>query len=244
MTSGEGLRVLGELTSAQWGMATAAQARVRGVTRLDMSRLAEAGHLIRLAHGVYRHAGAPSDEFEELRATWLSTDPRRSAAERLNDSAEGVVISGTSAARLHGIGDLPAERHEFTSPIRRQSQRREVRFRQRSLDPVDVTFARGLPVTTIERTIADLTESRTDLSLVADVLRDSSALRRLDLLRLRNLLAPLAARCGCGTGDGTAVLDRLLRAAGLDAESLARRLQTSPSLGTLAEVARQVQNVG
>ena len=35
-------------------------------------RLCSAGHLERLAQGVYRDAGAPSVEFEGLRAAWLS----------------------------------------------------------------------------------------------------------------------------------------------------------------------------
>jgi chorismate mutase len=243
MKSSNALLVLAELTSAQWGMVTSAQAGMHAITRLDLSRLAEAGHLVRLAHGVYRDAGAPGDEFEDLRAAWLSTDPRRSASDRLRDST-GFVVSGASAANLYRIGDLPADRHEFTGPKRRQSQRAEVHYRQRDLNRHDVTVTHGLPVTTIERTIADLLETRTDFGLVVGVLRDASAVRRLDPMRLEELLAPLAARLGFRKGDGTAVLDRLMQLAGLDASSLVRRLQTSPSLSALTELARQVENVG
>lgn len=203
------------------------------MTRLDLSRLVEAGQLVRLSHGVYRDAGAPGDEFEDLRAAWLSTEPARPADERLADGAGGVVIAGASAARLHGVGDLPADLHEFAVAVRRQSQRPEIRYRRPHLDPHDVTITRGLPVTTLERTLADLVEARVDLSLVADVLRDASRKRRLEMGRLAELLAPLAARNGFVKGDGHALLHRLLEIAGLHAVSLARQLASSSDLGRL-----------
>lgn len=244
MKSGEALRLLAELTSYQWGMVTTAQAGMREVTRLDLSRLAEAGHLIRLGHGVYMDAGAPGDEFDDLRAAWLSIDPERLAEDRVKDGADGVVLAGASAARLHGIGDLRAARHDFVSPVRRQTQRSQIRYRQRSLDPRDVTLVEGMPTMTVERTIADLVEDVGELSLVADALRDAATMHRLDLTRLGDLLGPLAARQGFGKHDGAALLGRLLQLAGLDVESLTLRIASSPTLGTLAEVARQVANVG
>ena len=233
MNSAKALRVLAELSASQWGMVTSAQAVARGVTRLDLSRLAEDSQLVRLAHGVYRDAGAPADEFESLRAVWLSTDPSSLAEERLSDLVGGVVVSGASAASLHRVGDLPADRHEFSAPIRRQSQRPEIRYRQRKLDPGDVAIVNGLPVTTIEQTVADLVEARVDLSLVADALRDATRSRRLGLGRLEELLGPLAARHGLRKGDGRALLDRLMAIAGLDASSLAKEIASSETLGAL-----------
>lgn len=220
----QALRVLAELSAPQWGMVTTAQAAVHGVQRLELSRLSKAGHLERLTHGVYRNAGAPSDEFERVRAAWLAADPSRTAEQRLGDLSDGVVIMGTSAASLHGVGDLPADRHELSTPVRRQTQRPDVSYRQRRLAPGDVTVARGLPVTTIERTIADLVENRTDLSLVAQVLGDAARSRRLDTDRLVELLAPLAARNNLPKGDGAALLHRLNVIAGLDLASLVRTL--------------------
>lgn len=244
MKSSDALRLLAELSSSQWGMVTSAQGSMRGVTRLDLSRLAEAGHLVRLAHGVYMDAGAPGDEFDDLRAAWLSTAPDRLAESRLSDRPSGVVIAGASAARLHSIGDLPASRHDFVSPVRRQSQRQEIRYRQRALDPRDVTLVEALPVMTVERTIADLIEDRQDLSLVADALRDASDRRVLDLDRLRELLAPLAERNGFRKGDGSALLNRLMEIAGIDLKALARRIASTPDLGALvaANFARSLPN--
>lgn len=232
MKSNDALRVLAEVTASQWGMVTSAQASMHGITRLDLSRLAEAGHLRRLAHGVYMDAGAPGDPFDDLRAAWLSTEPKILGEARLEDRANGVVVAGASAARLHEIGDLWAGRHQFVSPKRRQSQRAELRYRQRVLEPRDVTLVEGLPVMTVERTIADLVEEVGDLGLVADALRDVALERSLDLARLRELLAPLAERNGFKKNDGNALVTRLLEIAGIDPDSVARRVAADTSLGS------------
>lgn len=47
----EALRELSQITAAQWGLVTTAQAGRRGVSRLYLSRLADAGYLERLAMG-------------------------------------------------------------------------------------------------------------------------------------------------------------------------------------------------
>lgn len=243
MKSTDALRVLAEVTSCQWGMATSAQASVHGITRLDLSRLAADGQLERLTHGVYKDAGAPAGPHDDLKAAWLSTDPKRMGEARIKDLATGVVVAGESAADLHGIGNLRAPRHEFVSPVRRQSQRSAIRYRQRMLDSRDVTLVDGLPVMTMERTIADLIEEVGDLSLVADALRDASSKRMLDLQRLREILTPLAARAGFKKDDGDALMNRLMEKAGIDIDSLTRLIARSPTYSSLAQVARLVRNV-
>lgn len=219
----QALGVLAGLSSAQWGLFTSSQAAARGVSRLDLSRLAEAGLLDRVAHGVYRDAGAAGDEFEGLRSAWLAIVPKVDASARLQALADDAVVSGTSAAWLHGIGDLRADRYEFTSSVRRQTQREGVRIVTRPLATADVTVRHGLPVTTVERTITDLVADRVDLSLVAKALGDSMRTGSVDLADVAHRLAPLAARNGCTAGDGQSLLDRLLRLAGLDVESMAKR---------------------
>lgn len=232
MKSGEALRKLAEVTASQWGMVTTAQANALGITRLILSRLTESGHLERLAHGVYLDAGAPNDEFEDLRAAWLSTEPHPRAEDRLADLADGVVVASSSAALLHGVGDLWANRHEFVTVRRRQTQRDEIRYRQRHLEDRDVTLIEGLPVMVLERTISDLLDDTGELSLVADALNSAVKKQQLDLDRLRELLSPLAARHGFSRHDGSAVLEQLLETAGLDLESVARRISDDSALGS------------
>lgn len=234
MKGSAALRIVADLASMQWGLVTTAQAAVRGVMRADLSRLTKTGHLNRVAQGIYRDAGAPIDQFEGIRAAWLAADPEPTAENRLRNPSDGATVMGASAAALHDAGDLPADRYVLSSPVRRQTQRPDVRYRLRRLDTDDVTIVQGLPTTTIERTIADLVEERTDLSLVADVLRDAARTRRIDTTRLSELLAPLAQRNNLANGDGDALLGRLNTLAGLDTAGLVRQFSTSDAISALA----------
>jgi hypothetical protein len=74
------------------------------------------------------------------------------------------------------------------------------------LPKTSVTIREGLPVTTLEQTIADLVESNFDLSLIADMMAEAPS---LDLQQLGELLSRLAARNGQAAGDGRALLERI-----------------------------------
>lgn len=227
------LRKLAEISASQWGMITSAQAAAHGVTRLELSRLARAGDLTRLAHGIYKDTGAPSAAYLDVRAAWLSSDPTRLASDRLGDGQCGVVISGQTAAWLHNVGDLRSNRTELTAPVRRQTQRADLHYRLRELSEGDVTIREGLPVTTLERTIADLVEDRTDLSIVANALRDAIRKSALDLELLADKLAPLAERNGHRKSDGAALLDQLLAITGIDQATIADEIASLDGLGVL-----------
>lgn len=231
MESRAALRELAEVTSSQWGLVTSAQASARGVDYMTLSRLADSGDLLRLSQGVYKDAGAPADEHLDLRSAWLASEPARLAWERLGDIPATAVVSGESAGRLHGIGEFRATKNEFTTPRRKQTQRPDTHYRTRTLARDDVTLRDGLPVTTVERTIADLVEDRQDLSLVGHALRDAARTSRLDLDRLTVLLSPLAERNGHRKGDGGALLDELREIAAIDTESIAKQIAAIPSLG-------------
>ncbi|GIT81876.1 hypothetical protein LLS1_35450 [Leifsonia sp. LS1] len=227
MKSNEAMLAIVEIAASQWGMLTTRQASEVGVERIDLSRLARAGQLVRVNQGVYRDAGAPADELEELRAAWLSTDPSRLAGERLRDGAAGVVVSGASAAEVHGIGDLRAGVHEFSVAVRKQSQRPDVRIRKRELPATSVTIARGLPVTTVAQTLADLVNENTDLTLVSQGFRDA-VMRGLSVDGMGELITDAAARRN-GTSDGVAVVDRVAHLAGVDDRSLAEVVLRTPA---------------
>ncbi|RFA13574.1 hypothetical protein B7R22_13020 [Subtercola boreus] len=216
MKQGEARQALAHLSSAQWGMLTTAQAVRQGVDRLQLGRFAAAGGLERLSHGVYRDAGSPPTEYDDLRAAWLSTDPSRTAEDRANDGPGGVVVGGATAAFLHQIGNLQPEPFTFLSETRHQSQRPEIRHRRRTLAADDITIVQGLPVSTTERTIADLVMDREDLSLVVDVLGDAVRRAPVRLGHLVELLDPLSARNGHRTGDGRGLLEDLLERGGMD----------------------------
>ncbi len=233
MKSREALRALAEVSESQWGMITSAQANARGVSHMNLTRLADSGDLVRLSHGIYKDAGAPGGEHDELRAAWLASEPARLAWDRLQDKPATVVVSGESAAALHGIGNFRATRSEFTTPSRKQTQRPDVRYRTRVLKPDEVTIREGLPVMTAERTIADLVEQRAQLDHIGDALRDAARTSRLDTDRLAEMLAPLAERNGHAKRDGNALLEELLEAAHIDLGSLSKQILRMPDLAAL-----------
>lgn len=207
--------VLGRIAEERWGLVTTAQAEEAGVSRLQVSRLAAAGVLTRVLQGVYRMAGAPELEHEPIIATWLAVGG--AAAAKSPSGVPGVVVAGIDATILHGIGDFFPEGHDFIVPARKTSRLPGARFRIRELTPAEVTYAEALPVLTIERTIADLVETWTDLSLVGDCVRDAIDQGRLVRPRLlAEHLAPLAAANGFPEGDGRAFAQDLFRIAGAE----------------------------
>lgn len=201
---------LAELAVGQWGLFTTQQAQHVAVSRVRLSRLTQAGALLRLAHGVYALRGASGTTHLELRAAWLAVEPTRTASERVDDGAKGVVVSHTSAADLYGFGDLDADRHEFTTSVRKQTRRNDVRFHRSYVSNTDVTLRDGLPVTTPARLIVDLLADGHDGGHVADVLAVAVRARSIVVGDLPQRLAPFAHRFGREAGDGQGLLDQLL----------------------------------
>lgn len=220
---------LGEISAGQWGMLTATQARARGINRSNLAHREGDGRLERLAHGVYRQAGSPSLPLDDLRAAWLSTNPAKLAHERTADP--DVIVGSAASALVHRIGGIDPLPYRLITHDRRQTQRQEIAYSQRPVGVADVTVRDGLPVTTVERTIADLLRDYGDISLVADALHDATRMdRELDEGRLAHLLAPLAQRYGHPEGHGDALLDQLLAATERDAASRALEALQNPVL--------------
>jgi predicted transcriptional regulator of viral defense system len=194
-------------------MLTTAEAGEAGVSRNQLSRMAAAGAITRIAHGVYRMPGTPATEHELTRATWLAL-----GGARFNPgTVPPVVAAGTLAASLHRIGDFHTEGYDFIVPARKGTRVTGVRFRIRRLELEEVTFVDQMPVLSVERTIADLVEHGTGLSLVADALRDAIGEGKLVApRRLVAHLAALAATPGREAGDGVGFAGDLFELAGAE----------------------------
>lgn len=227
-----------ELAARQWGLLTTAQAEAEGITRLQLARLADAGVIERFGRGIYASPAAV-DERTPLRAAWLSLSPSELAEERLADPPSSGVFSHTSAASLHGLGDLLDDQPEVTAPARKQS-RRGIRLHRATLCTDEVTITEGLPVTTPARTIADLLRDGHDPSHVAEIAGD--ALRRGLASRheLAVALEPLARRNG--QSNGAALLEYLLDLVGLSGTALATSLAAS-DLGRALVTAGQLSAI-
>ena len=111
-----------------------------GMAWSTLARMARTGEVERVAHGVYRWSGVPHHELEPLRAAWLQLAPRVPAWQRV--PSQGVV-SHRSAASAFGIGELPADVHDFTVAGRRQTRRPDVRLHVGALATGDVVRVGG-----------------------------------------------------------------------------------------------------
>ena len=204
----------------QWSLVTRRQAQEVGVGNTSLARLVKDRRLERVAHGVYRVRGAGEPDHLGLRAAWLQLQPETPAWARLEDS-DVAAVSHASAASLYGVGDLRADVHEFTLPLRRQSRRRDVRLHRGSVPAGDAIVLRGLPVTRAGRMIGDLLADHVEPSAIGQI-----AAEVIDGVfdypgEIAKQIAPHAARFGLPRGDGVALLDHLLALAGHESSAAA-----------------------
>lgn len=198
---------LADLAEDQWGLVTTDQAEVAGLSWSTISRLAAQGVLQRVARGVYRLRGTPPLDHLELRAAWLQLAPGVAAWQRRPETG---VVSHRSAAAVYGLGHLPADRHEFTLPVRRQTRRADVRLHRGTIERSEWAAPTGLPVTRPRRIAADLLTDGEDLAAVGHVVADSFRLAADDPAAVATAVAPHAARYRLPRHDGVALLGRLL----------------------------------
>lgn len=238
MSSGTELSLAG-LAGNQWGMFTAAQAVANGVARSTILRREQSGTLVRVRPGVYRLPGAPVNRLDDVRAIWLSTTPATPAWER--QLSPDVVVGGAAAAWAHDLGDLYPNPVLLYSTARRQTKHADLRYTMRQLPAQDITSLDGLPVTTRERTIADLfDEPGADLSVIADALRDAVlGGPELDEDRLSTLLDSRAARLGYESG---ATLYKHLRSSSAVDEDRLRELLARPDLQDLIDAVARARD--
>lgn len=164
--------LIDELASSQAGVFTSKQAEAFGIPRYALSYAAKAGHIERICHGAY-HLGSSLDPgYDELAGLWMLTRPGAFAHDRMR-SYDGVVVCGTTAAAMHGIGDFFLSPYHIAVPRRFNSRGGLARYPVMTVPAEDVTWLHGLPVTTVERTLGDLVAANEDISLVANALVDA-----------------------------------------------------------------------
>jgi predicted transcriptional regulator of viral defense system len=134
---------VGLIAGRAHGVVTRAELREAGVTKNEIEHRLGTGSLIAVFHGVYRvgHC-APSPE------------ARYAAA--VKACGEGAVLSGLAAAWAWGlIRRRTPPPPEVTCPRLRRIKGVRTR-RSRRLDPRQRTKWKGIPITTVPRTIVDL----------------------------------------------------------------------------------------
>jgi len=195
---------IAEFAEEQWGLVTRRQLESVAIPATTIDRLTASDSVLeRVAHGVYRLVGSPTPDHFELRVAWLQLAPGVPAWGRT--PTQGVV-SHRSAAALYGVGDLPADRHDFTLTLRKQSRRQDVRLHRRPLADVEWIRLRGLPVTRPARIASDLLYDHEDPGAVAQIIVDSIRLAFDHPGTFALSLSPHAARFGLRRDDGIALL--------------------------------------
>jgi predicted transcriptional regulator of viral defense system len=135
-----------EVAEQQAGYFTAAQAQAAGFSRLLLSYHNKEGRFHRIRRGIYRLVQFPASPHEDLFVAWLRTGPHS-------------VISHESALAVYELSDvLPAEVHVIV-PRTASRRRKGIRLHTNRLRTDEVTQRAGLPITTVARTIADVTAS-------------------------------------------------------------------------------------
>lgn len=227
----ESLELIG---ADQWGLVTSAQAQDNGISRLWLQRLNDRGVLQRLRHGIYALPTSQPGFLQDVQAAWLNVTSAVSGHPS-EDFPWPAVVSGATAAAVHGIGDLVPPFIELSVPTRRISKQHDLRLVQRPLLENDVVMLDGLPVTTVKRTIYDLSNTSTDLDHLAALVGDAA--RRSDASVIWLSLALNERARAEGLDNGQELLEQLLSAQGLTLDSVgsknnldARALQLATAL--------------
>jgi very-short-patch-repair endonuclease len=135
-------RKLARIGSASHGVVTRAQLLSAGVSRQEIASRLKRGGLLRVHPGVYRVGHrAPSVE-----ATYLAA---------VLAAGEGALLSGRAAAHLLGIVKGTAPPPEVIARTQRRIEG-VTTHRERRLNARDATVVKGIPVTTVPRTLLDL----------------------------------------------------------------------------------------
>ena len=130
------------LASRAHGVVTRRELLAAGITTDEIRKRRERGALLAAHRGVYRVGHeAPSTEADYLAAVLACGD--------------GAVLSGRAAAHLYGLTRGAAPPPEVTTRTERRIKGVKTR-RSRALAAQDVTTFRGIPITTVPRTITDL----------------------------------------------------------------------------------------
>jgi very-short-patch-repair endonuclease len=179
-TRGFDLRIA-ELAERQHGVVSRQQLLGFGVTEEAVEVRLEAGRLHRLHRGVYA-----------VGHRVLSRERRWMAAVLF--CGTDAVLSHRSAAALWSIRPSSSAAIDVTVPTKSRS-RGNVRRHFGVLPADEVTVERGIPVTTVPRTIFDLAAA-SSVDVVEYALRESEYRRLYDRLSLRDLLGRYPGRRG------------------------------------------------
>jgi very-short-patch-repair endonuclease len=177
---------LAELAARQHGVVTAGQLRALGLGARGVSHRVARGRLHRVHRGVYA-VGHPL----------LTPDGRRMAA--VLACGEGAVLSHRSAAAAWGVRPTDRADHEVSTMRRGPGSRPGIDVhRVRVLAPADTAVVRGVPITSVARTLVDLAGVLAPHALDRAV-HQAEVLRLLDARAVHDAMDRVPKRRGIAT---------------------------------------------
>jgi hypothetical protein len=190
---------------------TTAQLSALGLTSGAISQRVRAGRL----HPLYRGVYAVGHNRLSQEARWLAA---------VLAAGPNAALSHTAGARHWQIWRRRPEQIDVLVPGQRRARKGVVVHRTRELDPRDVTSHRGIPITTVARTLVDLSAVLTPHQL-ANVIHEAAyrnrfnesatraAMERAVGRPLTNLHAALQAHASGSAGTRSDLEDRFLATA-------------------------------
>jgi very-short-patch-repair endonuclease len=176
--------LLAEVAERQHGLVARTQLRECGVKPSAIDRRIRAGRLHPVHPGVY----AVGHRVLSRQARWMAA---------VLSCGPGATLSHRSAAALWGMREPGSRAIEVTTPKKSRS-RGGIQRHFSVLPPDEVTSERGIPVTTVPRTLFDLA-AVSSIDAVEQALRESEYLRLHDRLSLPDLLDRYPGRYGSRT---------------------------------------------
>jgi len=167
---GRAYDALFELATDQYGFITRDQAIMAGFNRDTLIQMAKRGLVDRVGHGLYRFKAFPAGPLDAYMAAVLWPHGKTG------------VLSHETALDLYGLSDANPAKIHITVPKKHRVTRTipaTYAIHHADLEPREITWREGLPVTTVERTIRDG---------LAVHLRRGLLLQALEQARARGLL--------------------------------------------------------
>jgi hypothetical protein len=167
------------IAARQHALITIAQLHALGVSDAAINGRVARGALFRRYRGVYVVGQPKLSPDGECLAAVLACGP-------------GSALGLRTAGRVHGISRFHPARVTVVTTHQRRPEGVEV-HRVRALDPRDLTTHRGIPVTTVHRTLVDLADDLTPHQL-ANVIHEAAYRGRFVEAAVRDAMARVRGR--------------------------------------------------
>jgi very-short-patch-repair endonuclease len=156
-----------------------------GVSRSTISRWVREGRLHPKYRGVYAYGHSHLSREGEWTAAMLA-------------AGDGSAMAGLCAAFALRITKREPPEIDVVAPGHRRP-RTEFRLRTcRNLDPREITVVRGIRVTTVPRTLIDLSDDGEDADDLANMMHEAAHLKKFNLLAMRTAISRANGRHNLG----------------------------------------------